>query len=505
MSRFPWVLAVVLALGCESQGGIDSESHFLCTRNSDCDGATCVAGRCRVTGRGTTNTGGTSGAVGSGGESGVNGTGGVHGSSGTDGATNGGGTSGASNLDAASSSGGGASSIESGTDTGGIGGASSNDGATSIGGAGASSHDGGTSSGGADGSSSQDGGTSSSGSGGLAEASTRRDAADAGTDAPLVAACNVTSTTLLARSFGTNIDQILLDGGYVYFHDGGGISRVPRSGGSTEPLASFHSSAYPPEHAFVVDDSGLTWWEPGTGGDGAIITRVNHSAKTGGPVTTLATLPVAGSVSFSSIGLGPSGSFFLWPGSNGTTPIPLLQVRPDGSVHSWGGMYSYYNRSNDVVFDGTDVFATGDNGVYIHVSNSIFDGFTSITGANEAQDIVLDGMTMYIGSSDASGAVRVYSVPKTGGTANMLFSGGAGGIYLGNMAIDANYLYAVEVATPAIVRMGKDGSNPTEFVKGAQFEHIEHVAVDDHCIYWSVQGSLQGPNRTPSGVYAAPK
>ena len=57
----------------------------------------------------------------------------------------------------------------------------------------------------------------------------------------------------------------------------------------------------------------------------------------------------------------------------------------------------------------------------------------------------------------------------------------------------------------AIVRMGKDGANPTEIVNGVPYEQIASVAVDDTCIYWALEGSLQGSHRSSSGVYAAPK
>jgi len=139
--------------------------------------------------------------------------------------------------------------------SGGKGGAPSVGGATSSGGeGGAPSVDGATGNGRTGGVPRVDGATSS---GGAADASNRGNPGDAGidasTDATLFFPCNVTSTTLLARA-GSQVDQIAFDGGYLYFHDDSGVSRVPISGGTTVRLATFHTSGRPPEHAFVIDD-----------------------------------------------------------------------------------------------------------------------------------------------------------------------------------------------------------------------------------------------------------
>jgi hypothetical protein len=471
MSGICWAMLVV---ACASGGGSgDSETHFwTCASDLDCSASEqCVARRCTstpVVGVAHPSNGPYSRADAGGGASGHPDAGANTGDSAGDagiGATTTGGADGATN-------------------TGGAGGVSAgNAGAAGLGGTGAG---GSLGAGGA-------GGSIPVADGGPSDSSLTDSHADA---APL-AACNATGTTLLTFT-EPDVDQIVLDGGYVYFHDGGGLWRVPRSGGTAEHLASMRLYSWPNQHAFALDDSSITWWDVGTSGDGSTVTNVNRLAKSAGPVTTLASLAADndGSMAYFAGVVGPAGSVFVWSGPGALQPS-LLQVRSDGTVAGWGRLPFY---SNGAFFDGTNLFASGQNGVTINTF-----GFTAFANASMAREMVLDETTMYIGTGDTSGYVQVYSVPRNGGAnSTLLWSGATSGLYLGNLAVDANYIY-VAVRRASIVRMGKDGANPTEIVKGIPQEEIESVAVDENCIYWALEGSHAGPNRSRSGLYAAPR
>ena len=322
-----------------------------------------------------------------------------------------------------------------------------------------------------------------------------RDAAtsDAGFDAAPIL-CAFTTQTVLANLAEAEADQIAVDDSYVYFHDNTTISRVAKSGGPVTDLATVKPPSWPDLSAFSLAASDVTWWQID---NVTAHTSINHVSKAGGAPTTVATL---GSIFYYGTG-GPAGSSYVW-GGNFSSEV-LDQIAANGTVTQIGSTLPA--GTEGVAYDDGKIYAFGQNGVY-RFDGTTFQSFASITPSTFPNFMVFDATNIFMTWNDETGGFGVSSIPKSGGAFTSILH--VTQSYIGGVRADADHVWVVNrvpvsVPTPPsqILRTNKDGSDLTVFATAADSQIVD-VAVDDLCVYWTETANT---GATPSRVVAAPK
>jgi hypothetical protein len=295
------------------------------------------------------------------------------------------------------------------------------------------------------------------------DAASSDDVTDAPIDTPVdavVTECVAQATTTLTTVSGI-IDELALDAGFVYFHTGDGVWRVPKGGGKSVLVAPKSSQGWP--RTFAVDDFGITWQKIASGGATTDIYRV---PKHGGAVTALATLSGQfwGCISI------PNGAVYVW---NDTL---LDEVDAQGAVTPIGPLPT---ATNDMVFDGSATYLVASGGVYREQGGA----FQAVANAGAyGLYLVVDATDVYFEVGDSAGNRTLARAPKTGGTPTTLLT--TSNYAIAELALDASHLYVVQRTQDTVLRMNKDGTAQVTIGTAAPNEGAIGVAVDDTCVYW---------------------
>jgi hypothetical protein len=328
------------------------------------------------------------------------------------------------------------------------------------------------------------------------DASTPRDASpdgpadaamvDAGQDAAPIITCSATTATTLTEDAQSELDQILLDDSYVYFHDQAAIWRVAKTGGAKTAVALLKAPVWPELTAFALDDTSVTWWQIV---NGASETDVKRASKQGGTTTTIAKL---GSYFYYGSG-APAGAVYVW-GGGGPAYNTLESITPDGTVTTVSAPLP--NITFQVRYDRGEVFALAQAGLF-HLDG---DAFTNLAQQPNGypNSMVFDDVAVYVTITDGMGGFSVASVPRAGGTFTTLLVVQKG--YLGGIAADADHLYVADRIAARLLRMNKDGTDLTAIATSTA--QIVDVALDDLCVYWTETTNTGTP---PSRVRAQAK
>jgi hypothetical protein len=184
----------------------------------------------------------------------------------------------------------------------------------------------------------------------------------------------------------------------------------------------------------------------------------------------------------------------MWWGGPVNTALDYVTADGGVSVVAHTPIYTDY-----VAYDGSDLFLAVNDGIYRLVG-----GVPQLVGRLAMGQayigfVALDSTAIYFSAGQVSNAVVVGSVPKSGGPVRVLFTQGG---YAEPIALDATHVYLVDLPGRALIRMNKDGTNPTTILTATSPEGILGVAADDQCIYWTAQGN---GTTIPNTVRAMPK
>ncbi len=293
-------------------------------------------------------------------------------------------------------------------------------------------------------------------------------------DVPVTPSC--TSGLVKITSTDVEPDEILIDGGFVYWHDRSGVSRAPKAGGTAQVLAQSAPLGWPELAAFALSTTNVYFaFGP---------TMIAAVSKTGGPVQPIP-MPVP---NFPAVATSPT-MVYGWA-SSGTSPL-LAMPLGGGPVQPVGTLPS---ASNKMVIDGARGFIASDGGVqYINLGSG---AVTYLSGLG-ASDVAVDASAVYFSTIDVTNGTAIVQVPRNGGATSVILK--RNGVYA--LALSQTDLYFTERLDMIVGKIiGKATSNVVQI---AQFDFSTQpvaIALDDLCVYVTV-----APNGAPGAIYAAPK
>jgi len=284
--------------------------------------------------------------------------------------------------------------------------------------------------------------------------------------------CMVSSPTLLTTTSGTP-DEIVVSGGYVYWSDGSGISRIPASGGTVLPIAST-VWGWPMYDHFLVDGPNLVWASNG----------LEMTPLSGGPSQKIGSLSAAGVTA-------DDNGLLVWQFDG--IESPLEQVERQGA--SVTAVTTALPDATIQMIAVGDTFYGGSEteGVF-----TITNGAVAKLGTAPVNDLAWDGTTLFFTEWGMS-SVSVWRVDDGNATSITPVPYA----WLGGLAVTSDYVYFANRSTGGVERIDKDGTNHVTVgsvpVVGAWSEALG-VAVDASCVYWTV--AQDGPDS--AGVWVAP-
>jgi hypothetical protein len=276
---------------------------------------------------------------------------------------------------------------------------------------------------------------------------------------------------------GPHPDTIVVDGGFVYWHDAEGISRVPIGGGAVQPVAKVAAQLFPDLSAFAVG-GGFVFY-----GDGAAIERAPVAG--GGPTPIAPVLPLPG--------FAASKSFVRVWRRNGPTTYPILRL--DFASGQVLGVDDLPEKPNEMFFVGEDAWVAADPGVY----RIPFGSPPQILSGQTASDIAVDADTIYFTSSDATNGARVVVLSKqTLKASDLPDTFGAFAI-----AMDDADLFFTDGNGLRVRRIdGKTGPVEDVASDGPDFAPVD-LALAGACVFWT--SSSRSGATSPGKVMVAPK
>jgi hypothetical protein len=311
------------------------------------------------------------------------------------------------------------------------------------------------------------------------DASTSRDASDAGKDAQPPSPCIATAPTLLA-SGGKEIQFIALDHDDVYWTDFalGNVAAVPKAGGGVRVIAPGRDN---PSGLVIVGPT-IYWTEFGAG------QVMSGAAAGGGQFTTIASKQ--------------DGAFDITAASDAiywTTVQSCSVARSED-----GGKFHVLVHAKQPF---TAITSTSDHVFWVSIEDKIIarydvgSGNVSTLLAVDALDLpstlATDGKNVYYGGTSPS-ELAVSSIPIVGGDPVALFTEECGDANatrcIGDVATDGDFVYFTSKSGD-VRKVPTTGGAPATIATGQARPFA--VAVDDRCVYWS--------NLDDGTVWAAPR
>ncbi len=278
-----------------------------------------------------------------------------------------------------------------------------------------------------------------------------------------------------ALANGSEPFAIALDQTHVYWTDiaEGRVNAVPKHGGSSTTLAI----SQPRPAAIAVDDHSVYWVNipDGPPQSGTVM----KTAKTGGaPITLAAGFDLNCSIAIDDMNVyfatNSWSSTLMKVAKSGGSPIVLVAntgayssgLAVDDTAIFWA-TGAYFDGGNKDDFcdlcDLLNVSKTNGNVTVLANTHGLADG------------LVVDETTVYwsIGWYDLG------KIAKTGGIPLTLWPTATGsGLAVDNTAV----FFGCQIPANAVMKMAKDGSDPTILATGQQ---PHEIAVDDTSVYWT--------------------
>lgn len=267
---------------------------------------------------------------------------------------------------------------------------------------------------------------------------------------------------------GPGIGTLAVDETYVYYSmsDGisGGISRIPKEGGTSVRLAS---GLFPPV-AMAVDSTHVYWINGGS--VSTALPAIMKVPKDGG---TLVTLASGEGICCGLITLDASNVYWTEPGgsSNSVRKVPKGQ----GSVKS---LTNGLTAPRNIVTDGANLYWMESPGL---IRQLPILGGTTITVRSfwsGGSNVVTDGAYIYWTEFECCGGnAHLKRTPVGGGDAITLANG-----TFGSVAIDNTYVYFGAAPSSGISKVPKEGGDPVPLTTGVV--PPSDIAVDSTNVYW---------------------
>jgi len=307
----------------------------------------------------------------------------------------------------------------------------------------------------------------------------KRSIADAAVDAPADVPVPACASGALAAT-GTKPDTIAIDGAFVYWHDETGVSRVPKTGGQPEVVASSPATFWPELAAFALAD-GYVFFASAAG-------TASRVAASGGTADILGwnqpELAFAASSKF----------VYAWSPQGG--PTPIMRFGFDGSGPNQ--VDDLTHPPNEMIVDANETaYVTSDPGVLAN-DYAGKSGLDVLLSGLTATDVAPAGEDVYFTSDDATNGARVMVVSTK--TLNAHPIGDTKGAFA--LAQDDSDLYFTDGLGLRVRRIaGKKGPVTDVASVGPNFSPIDLV-VDGACVYFT---SAPRDGGSAGAVTVAPK
>lgn len=264
---------------------------------------------------------------------------------------------------------------------------------------------------------------------------------------------------------GPTPTRLALDDTNVYFVDynGGGVFRVPKTGGTATTLATGQKSV-----RIAVDDTHVYW----TNEQGSQISRVPKQGGATQVVTNQANTPFTFTLSDSTVyyaELRAGGSVGSVAKTGGAAPTPLATGE---------------NWPFEVALTGTHLYWTelANNAGVRRVALAGGPAETVITGLNNPTAVVQDGINLYIAVFGTGGSKgQVLSLSLQGSTLTPLAINQA---QPRGLAFDATFIYWTNGGDGTVMKTAKNGSGTPTVIASGGIEPLG-IAVDSLAVYWA--------------------
>ena len=297
---------------------------------------------------------------------------------------------------------------------------------------------------------------------------------DASDDVPAPLGC--ANGLVKIADTGAQPDQLVLDGGFLYWHDQDGISRVHKTGGTVQGLTKTPAPGWPELAAFALSSTDVYF---------AFGPQIGMVPKQGGPMTPIP-LPIP---NFPFVATSKT-TLYAWSGG---MPGPLFAA-PLGGGGPGAPIATLPTPTSKIVVDGNRGYTATDGGV-----QAVDLGTGTITWLSGlgAADVAVDASDVYFTTIDMTNGAAVMRVPKTGGPQSTVVA--ENGAYA--VALSATDLYFTERLDMLVKKVV--GKTSSLVVIVASFDFTTQpiaLALDDQCVYVTV-----APNGAPGAIYGAPR
>ena len=310
----------------------------------------------------------------------------------------------------------------------------------------------------------------------------RRSIADAAVDAPLDAPADGPHGCALRSlaATGAKPDTIAIDDAFVYWHDETGISRVAKTGGQPEVLASSPATFWPTLVAFTLA-GGYVFFANAAG-------SASRVAGGGGSVDVLGwnqpELAFAASSKF----------VYAWSQQGG--PTPIMRFGFDGSGPNQVDYLTH--PPNEMIVDANETAYVAADPDVLANDYAGKSGLDVLLSGLTATDVAPAGDDVYFTSDDATNGARVMVVSMK--TLNAHPIGDTTGAFA--LAQDDSDLYFTDGFGLRVRRVADKKGPVTDVTSvGPDFSPIDLV-VDGACVYFT---SAPRDGASPGAVMVAPK
>jgi len=297
---------------------------------------------------------------------------------------------------------------------------------------------------------------------------------DASEDVPAPLGC--ANGLVKIADTGVEPDQLVLDGGFLYWHDRDGISRVHKAGGAVQALAQGAAPGWPELAAFALSNTDVYF---------AFGPQITMVSKQGGPPQPI---PIPIPPNFPFVATSKT-MLYAWSGG---MPGPLFAAPLGGGPGA--PVANLPTAASKIVVDGTRGYTATDGGVQ---AIDLGTGTVTWLSGLGAADVAADASDVYFTTIDVTNGAAVMRVPKAGGPQSTVAA--ENGAYA--VALSATDLYFTERLDMLVRKVV--GKTSTLVVNVASFDFTTQpiaLALDDQCVYVTV-----APNGAPGAIYGAPQ
>jgi hypothetical protein len=282
---------------------------------------------------------------------------------------------------------------------------------------------------------------------------------------PPMPACTAGVRTLVTTASGP--DQLIVEGGYLYWHDSRGISRVPTAGGAAHAVAVFDAGGWPELSSFALSSTNVYFGRVGT-------SDVATAAKSGGAITAVTGTPL---LAFPAVAADAADAY-LWA-SGGVGPLYVVPAGADSASVLGAAALS----PAQLAIEGTLAYAA-DPLLGVFVVDLTTGGVTTRLTPTPALALAIDASDVYFSSNEGV-PTSLERVPKNGGMVAPLVAR----LQVGTMGVAATAtdVYFADRDLEALRKIvGKDPSNIATLASFGDRNQPIGVAVDDPCVYVAV-------------------